>query len=153
MISALDPGATRTRSAFRVRFCDTDLMGIVHHANYLSYFEMGRVEWLRRRAVTYSDWAARGIHLPVVDATVRYLAPALFDDWLTVDSRLVELRSASLRFEYLLEREGKVLAEGSTRHACIGPGHVLRRLPPEMVEVLVSAERPEPGKSHRVGSP
>jgi acyl-CoA thioester hydrolase len=115
-------------------------MGIVHHANYLSYFEMGRVEWLRRRAVTYSDWASRGIHLPVVDANVHYRAPARFDDWLTVDSRLVELRSASLRFEYVLERDGKVLADGATRHACIGPGHVLRRLPPDMIDVLVSAE-------------
>jgi acyl-CoA thioester hydrolase len=127
-------------------------MGIVHHANYLSYFEMGRVEWLRRRAVTYSDWAARGIHLPVVDASVRYRAPARFDDWLTVDSRLVELRSASLRFEYRLEREGTLLAEGGTRHACIGPGHVLRRLPPEMVDVLVSGERAEAPLGH-AGSP
>jgi acyl-CoA thioester hydrolase len=145
MLPALDPGATRTRSSFRVRFCDTDLMGIVHHASYLSYFEMGRVEWLRARGVTYSEWAARGIHLPVVDASVRYMSPARFDDWLTVDARLVELRSASLRFDYGLEREGVVLAAGSTRHACIGPGHVLRRLPPDMIDVLVSAEHP--GKS------
>ena len=53
-------GATTTLR-LRVRFCDTDLMGIVHHANYLAYFEAGRVEWLRRRGVTYASWAQRGI--------------------------------------------------------------------------------------------
>ena len=141
MIPALDPSAARTRSTLRVRFCDTDLMGIVHHANYLAYFEMGRVEWLRRRAVTYADWNARGIHLPVVDASIRYRAPARFDDCLTVDTRLVELRAASIRFEYRLERDDALLAEGSTRLACIGPGHALQRLPPDIVSVLASAER------------
>jgi acyl-CoA thioester hydrolase len=141
MIPALDPLTARTRSTVRVRFCDTDLMGIVHHANYLAYFEMGRVEWLRKRAVTYSDWTLRGIHLPVVDASVRYRAPARFDDCLTIDTRLVELRAASLRFEYRLERDDTLLAEGSTRLACIGPGHTLRRLPADIVLVLASAER------------
>jgi len=141
LIPALDPLAARTSSTLRVRFCDTDLMGIVHHANYLAYFEMGRVEWLRRRAVTYTDWTARGIHLPVIDASVRYLAPARFDDCLTVETRLVELRAASLRFEYSLVRHDELLAEGSTRLACIGPGHAARRFPPDMVLALVSAER------------
>jgi acyl-CoA thioester hydrolase len=142
MIPAIDPAAARTRSVLRVRFCDTDLMGIVHHATYLAYFEMGRVEWLRRRAVTYADWTERGVHLPVVDASVRYRAPARFDDLLTVDTRLIELRAASLRFEYALERDGSVLAEGTTRLACIGPGHTLRRLPRDIIEVLTSAESP-----------
>jgi acyl-CoA thioester hydrolase len=142
MTSALDPVAARTRSTLRVRFCDTDLMGIVHHATYLAYFEMGRVEWLRRRTVTYSDWIERGIQLPVVDAAVRYRAPARFDDVLTVETRLVELRAASLRFEYGLERDGVLLAEGSTRLACIGPGHAPRRFPPDIARILSSAEPP-----------
>jgi acyl-CoA thioester hydrolase len=116
-------------------------MGIVHHANYLAYFEMGRVEWLRRRTVTYADWVDRGIHLPVVDASVRYRAPARFDDCLTLETRLVELRSASLRFDYTLERDGKVLAEGTTRLACVGPEHAPRRFPQDVVHVLVSPER------------
>ena len=100
----LDPERAITRSRLRVRFCETDLMGIVHHSNYLAYFEAGRVEWLRRRGVTYADWAARGIHLPVVEASVRYRAPARFDDVIAIETRLVELRAASLRFEYRMER-------------------------------------------------
>ncbi len=156
MIRSLDPRATRTRSVLRVRFCDTDLMGIVHHANYLAYFEMGRVEWLRRRKVTYADWVTRGIHLPVVDASVRYRAPARFDDWLTVDTRLIELRAASLRFEYTLEREGAVLAEGSTRLACVDASHAPRRFPPDIVDVLLSSEllqaAAEDGSTARQGS-
>src|SRR5580704_942830 len=103
--ASLDAAAAVTTLRLRVRFCDTDLMGIVHHANYLAYFEMGRVEWLRRRGVTYVDWTVRGLHLPVVDAALRYRAPARFDDALVVEARLVELRAASLRFEYRLERE------------------------------------------------
>jgi acyl-CoA thioester hydrolase len=115
-------------------------MGIVHHANYLAYFEMGRVEWLRRRGVTYADWTRRGLHLPVVDADVRYRAPARFYDTLVVEARLVELRAASLRFEYRLERGTELLAEGSTRLACIGSNQKPQRFPPEVLSVLVSPE-------------
>jgi acyl-CoA thioester hydrolase len=142
MIHALDPALAYTRSTLRVRFCDTDLMGIVHHANYLAYFEMGRVEWLRRRGVTYADWTARGLHLPVVEASVRYRAPARFDDTLEVNTRLVEVRAASLRFEYRLERGTDLLAEGVTRLACVGSSHTPQRLPADVVRVLRSAEQP-----------
>src|SRR5271155_5601112 len=96
----LDLERAITRSRLRVRFCDTDLMGIVHHANYLAYFEAGRVEWLRRRGVTYATWTERGMHLPVVEANVRYRAPARFDDVLHVETSLVQLRALSLRFAY-----------------------------------------------------
>src|SRR3954466_2605963 len=99
-------------------------MGIVHHASYLVYFEAGRVEWLRRRGVTYADWAQRGMHLPVVEASVRYRAPARVADVITIETRLVELRAASLRFEYHMERvspagEPEILADGFTRLACV----------------------------------
>jgi len=116
-------------------------MGIVHHANYLAYFEMGRVEWLRRRGVTYADWTERGIHLPVVELGVHYRAPARFDDVLVVETKLVELRSASMRFDYGLSREGAILAEGSTRLACIGSGRAPQRIPADVLEVLAAGER------------
>jgi acyl-CoA thioester hydrolase len=142
----LDPARALTRSRLRVRFCETDLMGIVHHSNYLAYFEAGRVEWLRRRGVTYGDWAARGMHLPVVEASVRYRAPAKFDDVISIDTRLVELRAASIRFEYAMERgEGELLAEGSTRLACVDDKHAVRRFTQEMLAVLGSAETAPPG--------
>jgi acyl-CoA thioester hydrolase len=142
MIPVIDPNAATTRSTLRVRFCDTDLMGIVHHANYLTYFEMGRVEWLRRRGVTYAEWTARRVFLPVIEASVRYRASARFDDLLVVETRLVELRAASLRFEYRLADEGKLLAEGMTRLACIGENHTPQRFPQDCVRVFLSRERP-----------
>jgi acyl-CoA thioester hydrolase len=136
----LGPAGTTTTLRIRVRFCDTDLMGIVHHANYLAYFEAGRVEWLRRRGVTYASWAERGMHLPVVDASVRYRAPARFDDVLAVETVLTQLRSLSLRFVYRIARDGALLAEGSTRLACVDAHHRLTRFPADVLSVLTSAE-------------
>jgi acyl-CoA thioester hydrolase len=118
-------------------------MGIVHHAQYLTYFEAGRVEWLRRRGVTYTTWTAADIHLPVVEATVRYKAPSRFDDVLSVETRLSELRWASLRYDYTVRRDGQVLAEGSTRLACVDGKHALRRIPTDVLSVLAGGELPE----------
>ncbi len=137
----LNENAALTRIELRVRFCETDLMGIVHHGNYLAYFEAGRVEWLRRRGVTYAEWASNGRHLPVVEAGLRYRAPARFDDVLEVETRLIELRSVSLRYEYRITREGLLLAEGSTRLACVDANHKLERFTPEMIDVLTAGER------------
>jgi acyl-CoA thioester hydrolase len=137
---AIDPARTASRLALRVRFCETDLMGIVHHANYLAYLEAGRVDWLRKRGVTYADWAARGRHLPVVDCTLRYRAPARFDDVLEIETRLADLRAVSLRYDYAVTREGVLLAEGSTRLASVDETHKLQRFTDEMLDVLTSAE-------------
>ena len=139
----LDSTHTRTRSCFelRVRFCETDLMGIVHHGNYLSYFEAGRVDWLRKRGVTYAEWAAHGQHLPVVEASLRYRAPARFDDVLVVETRLTELRTVSLRYDYRITRETTLLAEGSTRLACVDGSHKLARFTESMIEFLTAGEK------------
>jgi acyl-CoA thioester hydrolase len=115
-------------------------MGIVHHASYLSYFEAARVAWLRRRGVTYRTWAERGWHLPVVEANVRYRAPARFEDVLTVEVALAELRSHSLRFRYCVTRGEMHLADGETRLACVDARHELLRLPDALVDVLMRAE-------------
>ncbi len=149
----LDLERAITRSRLRVRFCETDLMGIVHHSNYLAYFEAGRVEWLRRRGVTYADWAARGMHLPVVEASVRYRAPARFDDVIGIETRLVELRAASLRFEYRMERltdamlPGELLAEGFTRLACVNEHHAVQRFSSDLLATFGAAEVAPPGDS------
>jgi acyl-CoA thioester hydrolase len=136
----LEPSRTRTVTELRVRFCDTDLMGIVHHANYFAFFEAGRVEWLRKRGVTYATWAARGTHLPVVEANVKYRAAARFDDVLAIETRLSEVRAASLRFDYRIHRGETFIAEGSTRLACIDEAHTIRRFTGDMLAVLASAE-------------
>jgi acyl-CoA thioester hydrolase len=136
----LDPQKSSSKIEMRVRFCETDMMGIVHHANYLVYFEAARVEWMRRRGATHAMWSSQGIHLPVVDASLRYRAPARFDDALVVETQLTEVRAASLRYDYKLWRDGTLLAEGTTRLACVNDDHAVRRIPAEVVAVLSSPE-------------
>ena len=145
MPHVIDPTRAKSHVEVRVRFGETDLMGIVHHASYLSYFEAARVAWLRRRGVNYKTWAARGWHLPVVEAHVRYRAPARFEDVLTVEVALSELRSHSLRYAYRILRDEDgtsqmILADGETRLACVNDTHELIRLPDPLVEVLLRAE-------------
>jgi acyl-CoA thioester hydrolase len=127
----------------RVRFAETDLMGIVHHASYLAYMEVARVEWLRRRGVTYAQWAEQGIHLAVAEVTLRYRAPARFDDELAIETTLAQVRAASVRFDYRIVRlaDGTMCTEGSTRLAYIDHSLTLRRLSPEMIEALDRTER------------
>lgn len=128
----------------RVRFGDTDLMGIAHHASYLAYFEAGRVEYMHRRGVEYMAWAERGVHLPVIEAHLRYRRTARFDDRLIVETRLGELRRVRVRFDYRLIRaagEGEdLVAEGYTTLACVDSNHAPRRIPPEVVDVLLAPE-------------
>jgi len=118
-------------------------MGIVHHASYLAYMEVARIEWLRRRGVTYAVWAEQGIHLPVVDLAIRYRAPARFDDEIDVETTLSEVRAATLRFDYRIVRiaDGTLCADGTTRLACIDGNLSLRRLTEEMVQALAAPER------------
>lgn len=136
----IDPVRAKSHVEVRVRFGETDLMGIVHHASYLAYFEAARVAWLRRRGVTYKTWTEVGWHLPVVEANVRYRAPARFEDVLTVEVALSELRSHSMRFAYRILRDENVLADGETRLACVDNNHELIRLPDPLVEVLLRSE-------------
>ncbi len=102
----------------RVIFGDTDAMGIVYYANYLRWFEIGRVELLRRRGMIYRDLTQRGIHLPVTRAEIHYIAPARYDDGLVIHAGIRDLKRASISFAYRIELDdGTRLAEGSTTHA------------------------------------
>jgi acyl-CoA thioester hydrolase len=136
----IDPAKSKSTIRMRVRFCETDLMGIVHHGSYLVYFEAGRVEWLRRRGVTYRDWAEKGVHLPVVEAHLHYHAPSRFDDELDVETSLVKLGTVSLAFGYRITNDGKLIADGSTRLGCIDAAHKLLRIPEDMKAVLLGGE-------------
>jgi acyl-CoA thioester hydrolase len=134
--------ASRSVVRMRVRFCETDLMGIVHHGSYVAYMEVARVEWLRRRGVSYASWAAKGLHLAVVEMSLKYRAPARFDDELDVEVRVGETRAASIRFDYRLTRvaDQVVCVEGATRLACVDDRQTLRRIAGEISDVL---SRPE----------
>jgi len=131
-----------SRLEIRIRFCETDLMGVVHHANHLVYFEAGRVDWLRRRGISFADWNRQGIHMAVVDASVQYRAPILFDDVVVVETSLTSVRSYSVVFTYAMRRGDADLAEGTTRLACVDAHHKLCPIPPGVVEVLRSPELP-----------
>ena len=140
-LAPIDPAKSSSVITFRVRFFETDLMGIVHHAAYLTYFEAGRVEWLRRRGVTYADWANKGVHLPVVEAHLNYRLPARFDDELEVKTTLSELRTVSLRFTYEITKDGHMIANGVTRLGCIDASHKLLRIPEYMRDVMLAGEK------------
>ena len=114
-------------------------MGVAYYGTYLAFFETGRVEAMRQVGFLYSRLVEQGLHAPVVEAFVRYAAPARFDDLLLVDAHVSEIRMASFRFDYLIRRaeDRARLASGHTLHACVD-AHTLRpvRLPPWVLEAL-----------------
>ena len=103
----------------RVRYRETDAQGIVNNADYLSYFEVGRVEWLRAAGLSYRELEKEGYGLVVVEVLARYKKPAFFDDELTVRTELTELKRASLSFGYTVLRGEEVLVTGRTLHSCV----------------------------------
>lgn len=133
-----------TRSKVRVRFCDTDMMGVVHHSNYIVYFELARIEYLRKRGLDYSSWVKMGFHLPVIEVDVRYKKPAYLDDLLTVEARLTTLSRVKVGFDYRVLRDGpegeQLLATGATLLACVGDDHAPCRMPREAEAVLLAEE-------------
>ena len=89
-------------SEFRVRYAETDRMRVVYHANYLVWCEVGRTEYIRTVGVSYAELEARGLMLAVADASIRYHAPARYDDVVRVETTLSEVRSRTVTFEYLI---------------------------------------------------
>jgi len=102
-----------------VRFAETDAAGIAHHSVYLVWFEAARVAYLSEHAGGYQALRDEGIESPVVEISVRYLAPARFDDKLRVYARIFDIRGARFRCQYLVERDGERLAEGASLHALV----------------------------------
>jgi acyl-CoA thioester hydrolase len=124
-------------TTIRVIYGDTDQMGVVYYANYLRFFEAGRNELIRAKGMRYRDFEERfGLMLPVVEAAVSYRAPARYDDLLTVETTLAEVRRASARFSYRIVRDGEVVATGHTVHACVDREGRVRRMPQELVARL-----------------
>jgi acyl-CoA thioester hydrolase len=121
----------------RVIYGDTDQMGVVYYANYLRFFEAGRNEFIRAKGMRYRDFEESfGLMLPVVDAQVSYRAPARYDDLLTVETTLAEVRRASARFSYRIVRDGEVVATGHTVHACVDREGRVQRMPRALVDRL-----------------
>jgi acyl-CoA thioester hydrolase len=125
----------------KVRFAETDAQGIAHNSNYLVWFEVGRVEYLARHAGGYQRLRELGVEALVLESHVRYLQPARFDDRLVVHARCVGLKGARFRYEYAIERDGVVIADGWTAHATVDAA-TLRptRVPSWLAEAIASAE-------------
>lgn len=118
-------------TTFRVRFAETDQMGIVHHASYLVYFEEGRSELSRQHGMPYSELERMGYSLALSEAYVRYRMPAVYDDLITVRTWVEQLRSRGITFAYEVVRaeDGQVLVTGRTAHICVDRSGQARRLP------------------------
>ena len=133
----------------RVRYAETDQMGIVYYANYLVWFEIGRVEVLRNLGLTYHELETQHkLILPVVEATCRYRAPARYDDEILIESRPSLLRGSVLKFAYRIFREArdgeerKLLAEGETVHVVCDENLQRMPLPEEYAKALKAMMTP-----------
>jgi acyl-CoA thioester hydrolase len=126
----------------RVRYAETDQMGVVYHANYLVWFEVGRVELMRRRGLDYKRMEIEeGCGIAVVEATARYKAPARYDDELIVETTVTMVRGPVIRFAYRIVRveDGLLLCEGETVHVTVGRDMKRRPLPKKYAELLGAA--------------
>lgn len=111
----------------RVHYQDTDQMGVVHHANYVGWFEIGRTEMMRNTGIAYSEMEKLGLLLPVVDIDIQYRRPARYDESITIFTNIVSFSAVRLEFEYEVRRiaensdrsSGELLAKGKTRHMWI----------------------------------
>jgi acyl-CoA thioester hydrolase len=101
--------------SFRVRYGETDQMGVVHHGNYPQYLEMGRIEWLRSLGVSYKSMEENGIILPVISMSINYKKFALYDDLLQVRTIIRKKPMVRIEFDYIIYNEqGELLAEANT---------------------------------------
>lgn len=125
----------------KVRFSETDAQGVAHHAAYLDWLEIARIDYLARFEGGYPGLRAQGVDATTLEAYVKYLAPARFDDRLRIGARCGDVRGARFRFDYVLERDGERIAEGWTTHACVN-SETLRptRIPEWLVEAIGGAE-------------
>jgi acyl-CoA thioester hydrolase len=128
---------TDCETRVRVRYAETDQMGVVYHSNYLIWFEVGRVEFIRQLGLDYKRMEVEeGCGIAVVEATARYRAPARYDDELIVRTSLLAARGAVIRFGYKILRveDGVLLCEGETTHVVVGKDMKKCSLPQKYAE-------------------
>ena len=133
-----------SEARIRVRYAETDQMGVVYHANYFIWFEVGRVEFLRQISFSYRDMEQSDqCFIAVVDARCRYKAPARYDDEIIVRTHLKNVRESVIHFGYELLRvgDGILLAEGETTHIVTDAGMKTRALPEKYMSAFRQAMR------------
>ena len=128
-----------SEAKIRVRYAETDKMGVVYHSNFIVWFEVGRVELLRQAGLRYRDLERQhDCHIAAVDVRCRYKSPAYYDDEVTVRTRLKNVRGSLLHFSYEVLRgeDGVVLAEGETTHIVVNSKMEKTQLPAELVKAF-----------------
>jgi acyl-CoA thioester hydrolase len=125
-------------SEFRVRYAETDRMGVVYHANYLVWCEIGRTDLIRAKGMSYAQMEADGVMLAVADASIRYHAPARYDDPVRVETTISEVRSRTVTFEYLITHAEtrERLVSARTTLVSMEPGGRTIAMPPEIRRLL-----------------
>ena len=132
-------------TTFFVRYAETDQMGVVHHSEYVVWFEEGRSAWMRAMGANYADLEASGFDLAVSEVHARYTAPALYGRQVTVRSWVDELRSRTLKFSYQVvdTESGRTLVTGYTRHVCVDAERRVVRVPQRWRELFSGATQSE----------
>jgi acyl-CoA thioester hydrolase len=125
-----------SRTQIAVRYAETDMMGIVYHGNYLPWFEVGRTTMLKECGLPYKELEAEGYHLPVIELGVKYVRPALYDDTLTIITRMKERPSLRIHLEYEVRRGDELLVTGFTTHAFINKSGEPVRPPARVTEKM-----------------
>jgi len=127
-------------TTLRVRYAETDAMGIVYHTNYIVWFEVGRGEFMRQRGGDYRQFEEQGLYLPVTEVVARFLSPARYDDLVVVKTSVAEVRSRSVTmyYEVLMQETGQLLVTGHTKHFCTDQEGRVRRFPRDLVEAFSS---------------
>ena len=124
-------------TSLRVRYAETDRMGVVYHGHYIVWFEIGRTEYCRAAGMPYRVMEDSGLLILVTGVECRYRRSARYDDAVRVRSRLTELGSRGLSFGYeIVDEDGRLLAEGATRHVFADVSGKPRRAPAEILETL-----------------
>ncbi len=130
----------------RPRYDEVDKMGIVHHRNYIAYFEVGRAEFMRAAGMPYPELERRGLRMVVTELGVTYRGGAGYDEEIRVRTRVSRIGPASVRFEYVVETvAGRALVEGFTDLACLGPSLRPVRLPGDVAQLLRFPHEPRSG--------
>ena len=130
-----------TTTRLRVRYAETDQMGVAYYANYLVWFEVARTDWLRHAGATYRQMERDGVSLPVIEAHAEYRRAARYDDELEIRAAATLLTPVRVRFDYEVWRAGEEgpLATGHTIHAAMDPSGRPCRLPPAVRELIGTA--------------
>ena len=129
----------KTHTKLRVRYGETDQMGIVYYGNYADYLEQGRTEWLRALGFSYKFMEANNIHLPVVNLNIDYKKPALYDDVITITTTLKEIPTVRIEFYYEIHnQDGQLLITATTTLVFVNSiTNKLRKAPDYLLEKLI----------------